>query len=224
VPFCLHMTEDERSRRQKLVVRHRDLSPRDAEGLPGDTQSSAVVRGAPEHCKRHRKRAVRLRRTGKGGCYGPCVLASCAAYGVRLSSTAPLATCLGAAPAGLAGAASTVQSHKVVLTNASSGTTTVVTKGEEVVVTLSSPGFRWTESSVMSANLAAVLKELSGHVSSTGSSVTTFEVVGYGAASLQAVGSSTCTAGSAGGTCIPISILWQANVDSPVIDPPPPAA
>jgi hypothetical protein len=111
-----------------------------------------------------------------------------------------------------------------VLTNASSGTTTVVTKGEEVVVKLSSPGFRWTEASVESASPVAVLEKLSGHVSSDGSSVTTFEVVGYGAASLQAVGSATCPTSSTGGTCIPLSIVWQANVISPVVDPPPPAA
>lgn len=54
---------------------------------------------------------------------------------IVLASTATLATCLGAAVAspGFAGAASAVQPHKVVLTNTSSGTTTVATKGEVVV-------------------------------------------------------------------------------------------
>ncbi len=98
-----------------------------------------------------------------------------------LASAAALTVCLGGvASAGVAGAASTVQPHRVVLTNTSSGTTTVVTKGEEVVEKLSSPGFRWTEAAVVSASPAAVLERLSGHGSSDGSFVTTFEVVGYG--------------------------------------------
>lgn len=145
--------------------------------------------------------------------------------GLLLTSAAALATCIGAASSeGVAGAASTVQQKKVVLTNASSGTTTVVTKGEEVVVKLSSPGFQWSEASVMSASPVAVLKKLSGHVSADGSSVTKFEVVGYGTASLEAIGNATCKASTAVGACIPISILWQANVASPVVDPPLPSA
>ena len=79
--------------------------------------------------------------------------------GLLLISAGTLATCLGAASSlGGAGAASTVLQKKVVLTNASSGTTTVVTKGEDVVVKLSSPGFEWTEASVLSASPVAVLR------------------------------------------------------------------
>ena len=145
--------------------------------------------------------------------------------GLLLTTAGVLAMCLGAASSlGGAGAASTVRQNKVVLTNASSGTTTVVVKGEDVVVKLSSPGFEWTEASVLSASPVAVLKKLSGHVSPDGSSVTKFEVVGYGTASLEAIGNATCTASTAGGACIPISVLWQANVASPVVDPPPPSS
>ena len=145
--------------------------------------------------------------------------------GLLLISAGTLATCLGAASSlGGAGAASTVLQKKVVLTNASSGTTTVVTKGEDVVVKLSSPGFEWTEASVLSASPVAVLKKLSGHVSADGSSVTKFEVVGYGTASLEAIGNATCTASTSGGACVPISVLWRANLTSPVVDPPLPSS
>lgn len=117
--------------------------------------------------------------------YRPCIHRT----GLLLTSAAALAACLGAMSSqGVAGAAATVQQKQVVLTNTSSGTTTVVTRGEEVVVKLSSPGFRWTEASVMSASPVAVLKKLSGHVSADGSSVTKFQVVGYGTASLEAIG------------------------------------
>ncbi len=140
--------------------------------------------------------------------------------GLLLTSAGALAACLGAASfLGGAGAASAVRQDKVVLTNASSGTTTVVTKGEDVVVKLSRPGFKWTEASVMSASPVSVLKKLSGHVSADGSSVIKFEVVGYGTASLEAIGNAICAASTAGGACTPISILWQANLTSPVVDP-----
>lgn len=145
--------------------------------------------------------------------------------GLLLTSATALAACLGSASSpGGAGAASPVRQSKVVLTNASAGTTTVVTKGEDVVVKLSRPGFRWTEASVLSASPAAVLKKLSGHVSANGSSVTKFEVVGYGTASLEAIGNAICTASTARAACTPISILWQANLASPVVDPPLPSS
>ena len=166
-------------------------------------------------------------RAGKGGPHVPIVHPSFGVYpGWLLISAGTLATCLGAASSlGGAGAASTVLQKKVVLTNASSGTTTVVTKGEDVVVKLSSPGFEWTEASVLSASPVAVLKKLSGHVSADGSSVTKFEVVGYGTASLEAIGNATCTASTSGGAWRrPHLVLWRANLTSPVVDPPLPSS
>jgi hypothetical protein len=108
----------------------------------------------------------------------------------------------------------------VVLTNSSNGTTTLVTKGEEVVVKLTSDGYDWTEASVVNASAVAVLRFLSGHVAPDGSSSTKFLVVGYGSAALRAVGNPKCLQQ---GCAIP-SVLWTANVVSPVIDPLPPTA
>jgi hypothetical protein len=54
--------------------------------------------------------------------------------------------------------------------------------------------------------------------------VTTFEVVGYGTASLRAVGTATRPGSAAGTACIQLSVLWQASVSSPVVDPPLPSA
>jgi predicted secreted protein len=118
----------------------------------------------------------------------------------------------------LAGAAA---AQRVVLTNTSNGTTTIVTQGEQVVVKLSSKGFDWTEASVINASSELVLKKESGHVSSGGSSTTRFVVVGYGTASLQATGTAKCTGGS---VCDPLSATWSANIVAPVQDPPSPAA
>jgi hypothetical protein len=111
--------------------------------------------------------------------------------------------------------------HRVVLTNGSDGTSTIVTQGEQVVVKLSSDGFDWTEASVINAGAGLVLKEESGHVSSGGSSVTKFLVVGYGSVTLQATGTAKCASGPA---CDPLSVTWSANVLAPVQDPPPSAA
>ncbi len=106
-----------------------------------------------------------------------------------------------------------------VLTNASNGTTTVVTKGWRVVVKLSSrDGYAWTEASVVNASPEVVLKKVSGHISRNGSSTTTFAVAGYGSATLVATGTATCT----GTVCVPLSINWSANVESVVLDPPGP--
>lgn len=119
----------------------------------------------------------------------------------------------------LAGASAAA--HRVVLTTTSSGTTTIVTQGEQVVVKLSSKGFDWTEASVINASPEIVLKKESGHVSSGGTSITRFVVVGYGTATLQATGTATCAGGPA---CDPLSVTWSANVVAPVQDPPSPAA
>ena len=119
----------------------------------------------------------------------------------------------------LAGASAAA--HRVVLTNASNGMTTIVTQGEQVVVKLSSEGFDWTEASVINASSEVVLKKESGHVSSGGSSITKFLVVGYGTATLQATGTAKCVSGP---VCDPLSVTWSANVVAPVQDPPSPAA
>ena len=119
----------------------------------------------------------------------------------------------------LAGA--TAAPHRVVLTNTSNGTTTIVTRGEQVVVKLSSKGYDWTEASVINVSSELVLKKESGRVSSGGASVTKFLVVGYGTATLQATGTAKCASGPA---CDPLSVTWSANVDAPVQDPPSRAA
>jgi hypothetical protein len=98
-----------------------------------------------------------------------------------------------------------------VLTNASNGTTVVVTKGFQVEVKLASDGFRWTEASVINAGPAAVLQFVSGHVNPNGSSTTDFLVVGYGEATLQATGVKKCSNNPA---CTPTVMTWRANVIS----------
>src|SRR3984957_19453523 len=95
--------------------------------------------------------------------------------------------------AGSVAGASTMSVQRVILTNQSNGSTTIVTKGERVVVKLHSAGFTWTEASVINASPEVVLKKVSGHVSSGGSSVTKFLVVGYGSVSLQATGTAQCS-------------------------------
>jgi hypothetical protein len=119
--------------------------------------------------------------------------------------------------AGSVAGASTTSAHRVILTNQSIGTTTVVTKGEGVVVKLHGAGFAWTEASVINASPEIVLKKESGHVSSGGSSVTKFLVVGYGSVTLQATGTAQC---SSAPPCDPLSVTWSANVVAPAQDPP----
>jgi hypothetical protein len=109
----------------------------------------------------------------------------------------------------------------IVLTNASSGTTVVAAKGDVVRVKLTATnGIRWSEASVVPAASVSPLVRTSGGVTSTGSSVTNFKVVGYGSAQLEAIGTPSCT----GVVCPTYVILWEATVDVPVVDPPPPAA
>lgn len=125
-----------------------------------------------------------------------------------------------AAPlAGLGGtaAAKTAARHTIVLTNASNGTTVVAVKGDRVEVKLSSDHtLRWSEASVTptSSTAAPVLTKTGGHQSSNGSSVTTFLVVGYGDATLEATGRPICRT-----VCPDYILLWQASVEVPVLDP-----
>lgn len=107
----------------------------------------------------------------------------------------------------------------IVLTNASSDSTVLAAKGDLVRVKLTATrGVRWTEASVVPGTDVPPLVKVSGGVTSTGSSVTTFKVVGYGSAQLEAVGTPPCT----GVVCPTYVIMWEATVDVPVVDPPPP--
>jgi hypothetical protein len=106
---------------------------------------------------------------------------------------------------------------RIVLTNSSNGQTVVAAKGDIVQVDLKSiKGVRWSEASDIQAGPGVVLLKKSGHISSTGSSVTTFTVVGYGSATLEATGTPPCT----GIVCPQYLLVWQATVDAPVQDPP----
>jgi hypothetical protein len=106
---------------------------------------------------------------------------------------------------------------KIVLTNSSNGQTVLAQKGDIVQVDLKSiNGVRWSEASDMDATAGNVLVKKSGHITSTGSSVTTFSVVGYGSATLEATGMPPCT----GVVCPQYLLVWQATVSVPVQDPP----
>jgi hypothetical protein len=136
-------------------------------------------------------------------------------------------TCLSAPVlvAGGAGAAATPVVKSVTLTNSSSGSTVVATVGELVVVNLTGGTLRWTEPRVAPAptGVAPVLVLLSGGTSSNGSSTATFRVAKSGTASITAIGTPSCTGVTATATspvCTPYVVLWQANVDVPVVDPP----
>lgn len=106
---------------------------------------------------------------------------------------------------------------KIVLTNSSNGTTVLGAIGDIVRVNLrATNGVSWSAASVVPSTTGGVLVKKSGHISSTGSSVTTFKVVGHGSATLQATGTPACT----GVVCPAYLLLWQATVDVPVQDPP----
>jgi hypothetical protein len=126
-----------------------------------------------------------------------------AAVAVGALLAAPVATTVGAGAA--------VPAVTKVLTNASNGTTVVVTKGFGVEVELASDGFRWTEASVINAGPEVVLQFVSGHEDRNGSSVTDFRVVGYGEVTLEATGVKKCSHLPA---CTPIVMVWRANVIS----------
>jgi hypothetical protein len=126
-----------------------------------------------------------------------------AAVGACALLATPVVTTVGA------GAASPTVTK--VLTNASNGTTVVVTKGFGVEVKLASDGFRWTEASVINAGPEVVLQFVSGHVNPNGSSVTDFRVVGYGEVTLLATGVKKCSHNPA---CTPTVKVWRADVIS----------
>jgi hypothetical protein len=106
---------------------------------------------------------------------------------------------------------------KIVLTNSSNGQTVLAEKGDVVQVDLrSANGVKWSEASVIDSSSDVVLMKKSGHVTSKGSSVTTFTVAGYGSATLEATGTPPCT----GVVCPTYLLVWQATVDVPVQDPP----
>jgi hypothetical protein len=108
----------------------------------------------------------------------------------------------------------------IILTNSSSGSTVVAVKGDIVRVKLTATGgVHWTEASVVPSTSVPPLVKTSDGVTSTGSSVTNFKVVGYGSAQLEAIGTPTCTPS----VCPTYVVLWEATVDVPVVDPPPPS-
>ncbi len=127
-----------------------------------------------------------------------------------------------AAPPALAPAlasAATVPAHTIVLTNASNGSSVVALRGDRVVVELTGGPLRWSEAGVAPSpsGIPPALVRVSGSVSSTGSSRTVFRVVGYGAASLEAVGAPICAPVP---ICPTFVVLWRAQVLVPVQDPP----
>jgi hypothetical protein len=143
----------------------------------------------------------------------PRYLLPASALTLALSAGALL---VGPGAAGAAASTATTPAVTKVLTNASNGTTTVVTKGWTIVVNLSSSdGFAWTEASANNPTSHVVLEKVSGQISSNGSSTTTFDVVGHGRATLVATGNAKCS----GGACVPLSVLWRANVKSIVRNP-----
>jgi hypothetical protein len=107
---------------------------------------------------------------------------------------------------------------KVTLTFASNGSTVLASKGELVVVKLSSAHLRWSVAQAIQST--PVLSLVSEGTTTTGASTTVFRVVNYGTAGLSATGTPVC--GSAGG-CPQYVLLWHATVVVPVVDPPAPA-
>lgn len=106
---------------------------------------------------------------------------------------------------------------QVTLTFASAGATALGTKGELVIVKLSGHGLHWSATQAIQST--PVLRLLSERATTTGGSVTVFQVVNYGAAGLDATGTSVCRVATG---CPPFVLLWHASVVAPVVDPPPP--
>ena len=107
--------------------------------------------------------------------------------------------------------------RKVTLTFASDGTTVLATKGEQVVVKLSGHGLRWSPAQAIQTT--PVLRLVSEGTTTTGASITVFQVVNYGTAELDATGTSICPTAKA---CPTFVLLWHASVVVPVVDPPTP--
>jgi len=122
---------------------------------------------------------------------------------------------LASGPASAAKVKPPTASDTVILTNASNGSSVTATKGELVVVHLSSSHIRWAEAQVNQSS--PVLVFVSGSQSTTGASTTVFRVANYGTAQLTALGFPICAAAK---PCPAFVELWQASVDVPVQDPP----
>ncbi len=103
----------------------------------------------------------------------------------------------------------------VKLTYASNGTTVLATKGERVVVVLSTRHTSWSVATVTQST--PVLTLVSEGRTSTGASRTVFRVTGYGTAGLDAVGTPICPTP---GGCPQYVLGWHADVVVPVVDPP----
>jgi hypothetical protein len=108
---------------------------------------------------------------------------------------------------------------KVTLTFASDGATVLATKGELVVVKLSSRGLHWSPAQAIQST--PVLTLVSQRTTATGASTTVFQVVNYGTAELDATGTPTCAAATG---CPQYVVLWHATVVVPVVDPPAPVS
>ncbi len=144
--------------------------------------------------------------------------------GAALLTTALLAAGTSPAVAGASTARPTPRppvTKIITLTVASSGTTVLATKGEEVKIVLSSPGLRWSSVTVSQSGKVVIPIPLPSGTTPVGVAVAEFKVVGYGQATFTAIGAPACP------TTVPLcptyAVLWHAGVSVPVVDPPPPA-
>lgn len=153
----------------------------------------------------------------------PATVAAAAGLLVSLLAVAAFgAGGVGAVPA----AKSRLASKTVLLTNSSDGSTVLATPGDLIVVELAGGQLRWSEaqSGGPPSTTPPVLERLSGSVSTDGSSTTTFRVVRYGLAEIDATGTPVCASVAAVSACPQYVVLWHATVTVPVVDPPAPVA
>src|SRR5580698_5284696 len=129
------------------------------------------------------------------------------AVGTSLVVSLVAVAALASGTASAAKATPPTSSNTVVLTNASNGSSVVATKGELVVVHLSSPNVRWSQAQAVQSS--PVLVFVSGSTSTTGASTTVFRVASYGSAQLNALGYPVCAAAK---PCPTYVLLWQASV------------
>lgn len=101
------------------------------------------------------------------------------------------------------------------LDESSSGGSYLVTKGETVEIKLTTKGVTWRPLTVDQGG--RVLQLVSEHESTSGKLTAVYTVVGYGHASFMTTGQVGCTTTP---ICPGLSILWDASVTSPVVDPP----